>query len=114
MPATIIGQKIHINKRVSLGEGREGYKFLNIYPDMEKEIKLKCERCGLDNLRLERWVFGNKKNRWRKNIKVICLKCSHHRAVKITKQMQEITKKLRWRHKKKLALEKDGFDFLII
>ena len=72
-----------------------------------------CENCNSGNLRLEKWVFG-KKNRWRFRIKIICLKCGDRKAVKVNPDLFELTRVLRWRHKKKKPLEKEGYDYLII
>ncbi|MBI2063875.1 MAG: hypothetical protein HYT65_02690 [Candidatus Yanofskybacteria bacterium] len=83
---------------------------------MKKEIKKikQCQRCFSSNLRLERWVFGNKKNRWIKRVKITCLDCNLRGDEKIIGELHLLTAKLRWRHKKKKPLDKAGYDFLII
>jgi len=83
---------------------------------MENELKkiIKCKKCFSSNLRLEKWVFGNKKNRWQKRIKIICLDCGEKQVIKITKFLFELMRWMRWRHKRKKSLEKEGLDYLII
>lgn len=79
---------------------------------MKKEVK-NCENCNSGNLRLEKWIFG-KKNRQKFRVKIICLKCGNRKAVKINQVLYELTRVLRWRHKRKKSLEKEGYDFLTI
>lgn len=108
---------ISINKPPWGRVGR-GHKFLKFFLSMKKEIKKdkKCLGCFSNNLRLEKWVFGNKKNRWIKRVKVICLDCNLRRAEKIVGELFSLTRKLRWRYKKKKGrfLEKEGYDYLIL
>ncbi len=81
---------------------------------MEEGKERKCIKCFSMNLRLEKWVFGKKKNRKRFGIKIICLNCDFRKAMKISKELYKLTRRLRWRYKKKKPLEKEGFDYLIL
>ncbi|OGE77421.1 MAG: hypothetical protein A3B91_05050 [Candidatus Yanofskybacteria bacterium RIFCSPHIGHO2_02_FULL_41_29] len=78
-----------------------------------KKTNRVCERCDSRYLRLEKWIYG-KKNRQTKKAKIICLDCSHRRAVSITKDLFELTRVIRWRHKRKKLLEKEGYSYLIL
>ena len=79
---------------------------------MVKE-EVRCVRCRKENIKLEKWIFG-RKNRWKKVVKIICLECGFREARHIDQRLFKLTRKLRWRHKNKKLLEKEGLDYLLI